>query len=120
MHKACQQIEKAMPNIDLIIEVIDARIPYSSENPMIQTLRGDKPFLKVLNKVDLADPDMTERWIAHFNAQLNMRAIAISASDSKQAQRVLDECRRLVPITEDAFKQLKTMIMGIPNVGKST
>ncbi|MFK8115233.1 MAG: ribosome biogenesis GTPase YlqF, partial [Rubripirellula sp.] len=66
MHKAKLEIQAALPKVDVVIEVLDARIPYSSENPMLAELRGDKPCLKVLAKSDLADDAMTERWLKHF------------------------------------------------------
>ena len=62
MHKARLQMKETLPRVDLLIEVLDARIPYSSENPMLAELRGDKPCLKVLAKSDLADPEMTDQW----------------------------------------------------------
>lgn len=64
MHKARKEIKKVMPQMDLIIEVVDARIPFSSENPLVPALRGDTPLIKVLNKRDLADPEITEQWLA--------------------------------------------------------
>mgnify|MGYP000380029550 CR=1 FL=1 len=69
MHKARKEIEEAIPQVDVIIEVLDARIPFSSENPMISQLRGDKPVVKVLNKRDLADPELTQLWIDHFEQE---------------------------------------------------
>ncbi len=63
MHKARKEIKKVMPQMDLIIEVLDARIPFSSENPLVPALRGDTPVIKVLNKRDLADPDITAQWL---------------------------------------------------------
>ena len=62
MHKAQKEIKEALPQVDVLIEVLDARIPYSSENPLIAELRGDKPCIKVLSKTDLADPDVTAAW----------------------------------------------------------
>ena len=65
MHKAGQEMKKILPQMDLIIEVLDARLPYSSSNPMLAAIRGDKPCLKILNKADLADPQMTAVWQVH-------------------------------------------------------
>lgn len=64
MHKAQKEMQEVLPKIDLLIEVLDARIPYSSENPMIEALRGDKPCIKVLSKSDLADPERTAMWLS--------------------------------------------------------
>lgn len=73
MHKARKEIEEVIPQIDVIIEVLDARIPYSSENPMIAGIRGEKPCIKVLNKRDLADPELTELWIEHYEKEQGVK-----------------------------------------------
>jgi len=69
MNKARREIAKAMPKVNLLIEVLDARIPYTSENPMVAQLRGDTPCIKVLNKSDMADPAVTEAWLHHFEKE---------------------------------------------------
>jgi ribosome biogenesis GTPase A len=120
MHKARKEIEEVIPQVDVIIEVLDARIPFSSENPMIAHLRGDKPVVKVLNKRDLADPEMTDLWIAHLEKEQGVRAIAITTQIPAEVQQILELCRKLAPHREDIGKNIRTMIMGIPNVGKST
>lgn len=120
MHKARKEIEEAIPQIDVIIEVLDARIPFSSENPMISELRGEKPVVKVLNKRDLADPELTQLWIDHFEQQNNVKAMAITTSNPQEVHKILDLCRKLAPHREEVGKNIRTMIMGIPNVGKST
>lgn len=66
MNKARNEVKEIMPEMDIVIEVIDARIPYSSENPMVAALRGQKPVIKILNKADLADPERTQIWLDHF------------------------------------------------------
>ncbi|ANU38136.1 ribosome biogenesis GTPase YlqF [Vibrio scophthalmi] len=120
MHKAQKEIAEAIPQIDVIIEVLDARIPFSSENPMISELRGDKPVVKVLNKRDLADPEMTQLWIEHLEKEQNVKAMAITTSQPQEVQKILELCRKLAPHREEIGKNIRTMIMGIPNVGKST
>ncbi|WP_111976424.1 ribosome biogenesis GTPase YlqF [Algibacillus agarilyticus] len=120
MHKAQKEIAEIMPAIDVIIEVLDARIPYSSNNPMIATLRGDKPFIKVLNKKDLADPVTTQLWLDYFNAQLGTKAIAISARNVTETKQIFALCAELAPHRVQQGKQLRALICGIPNVGKST
>ncbi|MBD8514179.1 ribosome biogenesis GTPase YlqF [Photobacterium sp. CAU 1568] len=120
MHKARKEIEEAIPKVDVIIEVLDARIPFSSENPLIASLRGDKPVIKVLNKRDLADPEMTELWIAHLEKEHNVKAMAITTENQNEVHKILELCRKLVPNREEMGKNIRTMIMGIPNVGKST
>lgn len=78
MHKARKEIAEAMPQIDLVIEVLDARIPYSSENPMVASLRGDRPCIKLLNKCDLADPEITAQWIEYLEKEQGVKAMAVT------------------------------------------
>ncbi|OOE74765.1 ribosome biogenesis GTPase YlqF [Salinivibrio sp. ML290] len=120
MHKARKEIEEVVPKIDVIIEVLDARIPFSSENPLISTLRGEKPVIKVLNKRDLADPTMTEMWMAHLEKEQGVSAMAITTSHPHEVNQIMDRCRSLAPHRETMGKNIRSMIMGIPNVGKST
>tara|TARA_B110000116_G_scaffold271361_1_gene291928 strand:- start:509 stop:1465 length:957 start_codon:yes stop_codon:yes gene_type:complete len=120
MHKAQKEMQEVLPKIDLLIEVLDARIPYSSENPMIEALRGDKPCIKLLSKSDLADPAMTAQWQAHFESQKNVKTLAITTEQPSIAKQIPDLCRKLCPHVEGQHKTLQTMIVGIPNVGKST
>ncbi|WP_333003971.1 ribosome biogenesis GTPase YlqF [Vibrio coralliilyticus] len=120
MHKARKEIEEAIPQVDVIIEVLDARIPFSSENPMISEIRGEKPVVKVLNKRDLADPELTQLWIEHFEKEHNVKAMAITTSSTQEVNKILELCRKLAPHREEIGKNIRTMIMGIPNVGKST
>ncbi|WP_038176446.1 MULTISPECIES: ribosome biogenesis GTPase YlqF [Vibrio] len=120
MHKARKEIEEAIPQVDVIIEVLDARIPFSSENPMISELRGNKPVVKVLNKRDLADPELTQLWIDHLEKESNVKAMAITTSNVQEVNKILELCRKLAPHREEIGKNIRTMIMGIPNVGKST
>ncbi|GAD79927.1 ribosome biogenesis GTPase YlqF [Vibrio ezurae] len=120
MHKASKEIEEVIPQIDVIIEVLDARIPYSSENPVISKLRGDKPCVKVLNKRDLSDPELTQRWIEHFELQDGVKAMAVTTENPQEIHKIMEICRKLAPHREAMGKNIRTMIMGIPNVGKST
>ncbi|MGS0680138.1 ribosome biogenesis GTPase YlqF [Shewanella sp. 125m-7] len=120
MHKARKEIEEVMPQVDLVIEVLDARIPYSSENPMVQTLRGDKPCIKLLNKSDLADPKTTQAWIEYLEQEQGVKAMAITTLQASQVKKIPDLCRKFVPNRDKIEKDIRTMIMGIPNVGKST
>ena len=120
MHKARKEIEEAIPRIDIIIEVLDARIPFSSENPMIRRIRKDKLVIKVLNKRDLADPEMTALWLAHLEKEQGVKAIAITTNEISEVNKIMELCQKLVPHRTDMGKQIRTIIMGIPNVGKST
>ena len=122
MTSARKKAAETMANIDVVIEVLDARLPQASSNPMIQELRGfrQRPCLKLLNKTDLADPAATRDWLAFFNAQKNVKAVAISAKKGGDVSRLPALCQALAPHRNDNFKPLRLMIMGIPNVGKST
>jgi ribosome biogenesis GTPase A len=120
MHKARKEIEEAIPQVDVIIEVLDARIPFSSENPLISSLRGEKPVVKVLNKRDLADPELTQLWIEHLEKEQGVKALAVTTSNKEEVHKIMELCRKLAPHRESMGKNIRTMIMGIPNVGKST
>lgn len=113
-------IERVKDGIDVVIELLDARLPGSSVNPLLAELTRGKPALKVLNKQDLADPARTELWLAHFNSQPETRAIGLDASVSAPAQRLIAACRELAPLRGGMVKPMRVLICGIPNVGKST
>lgn len=119
MHKAQKEVREAASQIDLYIEVLDARLPYSSQNPMIAELRGDKPSIKVLTKTDLADPERTEIWQQYFEREAGVKTLAITNQQSSKAKILPDLCRKLLP-DNNQFKTINAMILGIPNVGKST
>lgn len=120
MHKAQKEIKEILPQIDVVIEVCDARLPFSSENPMITEIRGDKPLIKILNKSDLADPDSTKIWLDYLESQHNVKAIALTTDNPGVAKNLINLIRKLVPNKDQEGKQINAMIMGIPNVGKST
>ena len=120
MNKARREIAKAMPKVNLIIEVLDARIPFSSENPLVEGLRGDTPCIKVLNKADLADPEETDRWMAHFERQEGVSAVALNGLEKKRVKALIPLANSLLPADRAKGKTVTTMILGIPNVGKST
>ncbi|MCL4140327.1 UNVERIFIED_CONTAM: hypothetical protein GTU68_038100 [Idotea baltica] len=120
MHKASKEMRKIMPQVDLMIEVLDGRIPFSSENPMLAQLRGDKPCIKVLSKCDLADPALTQIWQAYLEQEKDVKTIALTTEDPEGMKAILDLCHRLVPNKSSGVKNIQAMIMGIPNVGKST
>ena len=113
---------ETMRTTDLVIEVLDARAPQSSCNPVFERLRraGKRPALKLLNKSDMADPEQTRRWLQHYNAQDGVQAIALCAKKQGELERVLTACRALRPDRGAPDKPLRMMILGIPNVGKST
>ena len=126
MTKAQRMIEENLSMVDAVCEILDARIPYSSRNPDIDRLAGDKPRLVILNRVDLADPQMTARWRKYFES----RGLAILETDAKSGTGVgsfAPAVRRLLKDKLAAYeakgqvgRPLRVMILGIPNVGKST
>ena len=120
MHKAQKDIKEVLSRVDLLIEVLDARIPHSSENPAIAKLRGDLPCIKLLNKSDLADPLATEAWQAHLESSRGVRALATSSEQPAAIKALVSQCRQLVPHKGGVGKPVNAMIVGIPNVGKST
>jgi len=111
-----------MEFVDVVIEVLDARLPEASCNPMIKELREhrQRPCLKVLNKADLADPEVTQVWIDFYNKQEGVKAVALSCKSASEAAKVPKLCQPLAPHRNSTHKPLRMMIMGIPNVGKST
>jgi ribosome biogenesis GTPase A len=125
MHKAQKEIKEMLPKVDLLIEVLDSRIPFSSSNPVISEL-GDfkgleRPIIKIMNKSDLADPELTQLWCQHFESQQNVRAIPVSAHERPaELSKIVDIARKLAPNRVAKNEPVRAMIMGIPNVGKST
>src|SRR5690606_30485102 len=120
MHKARKDIAEIMPQVDVIIEVLDARIPFSSENPLVPALRGDTPCIKVLNKADLADPETTALWIAQLEQTQGIKALPISQQNPEQIRQLLALCESFLPHRNLDIRAARAMIMGVPNVGKST
>ena len=120
MNKARKKISEAMPDIDLVIEVLDARLPFSSTNPLVNELRGDKPTIKVLNKADLADPKTTQAWVRYFSEQAQTQALPMVAEDRKQVKQLIALAKKVGQAQMEKNRAVRVMIMGIPNVGKST
>ena len=120
MHKSHQLLIEMMPKVDIMIEVLDARLPFSSANPMFTELRGHKPCIKLLNKNDLADPVATKAWVTHFEQEAGVRALPIEATRKRDVDRILKLCRLLVPNRGKMGKAIRALVVGIPNVGKST
>lgn len=119
MHKAQKEVRETASQIDMYIEVIDARLPYSSLNPLITELRGNKPSIKVFTKTDLADPELTTVWRDYFEQQDGVKTLLVSPDTPTKANFLPDLCRKMLPDTKD-FITINAMILGIPNVGKST
>ena len=126
MTKAERMIGENMKLVDAVAEVLDARIPASSRNPDLARLAGDKPRLVILNRTDLADPTVTARWREWFRRQ----GIAVLETDAKSGRGVRDFGPSVRGILRDRLaaleakgqgsRPLRVMIVGIPNVGKST
>ena len=120
MHLTRKAIGERIKEIDVVIEMLDARLPGSSANPMLAELIKGKPALKILSKQDLADPDLTAQWLAHYNAKPGICAIGLDTSMSSPAKALIDTCQQLAPNRGGMVKPMRVLICGIPNVGKST
>ena len=120
MHLTRQAIAERIEGIDVVIELLDARLPGSSANPLLAQLTHGKPALKVLNKQDLADPLRTETWLAYYQALPATQALALDASEVAPARRLIKACRDLAPQRMGLARPMRVLICGIPNVGKST
>lgn len=113
-------VARLKSGIDVVIELLDARLPGASANPLLAALTAGKPALKLLNKQDLADPARTALWLAHYNALPATQAIGLDASEAAPAARLIQACRALAPLRGGMVKPLRVLICGVPNVGKST
>lgn len=120
MTKARRELAALIPSQDVIIEVLDARLPASSANPVITELRGATPCIKVLTKSDLADPGLTQAWIRHLEAEAKVTAFAASTERPKETRkRIVELCQKL-ELRHGPKKPTRALIAGVPNVGKST
>ena len=119
MHKAGKEFKQILPQVDLVIEVLDARLPGSSENPLLAELRGDKPCLKLLNKSDLADHAILDDWVAALQQQSGITTLVCNIHDDSIA-RIPGLCRQMIARHDNRSAMVYALIAGIPNVGKST
>jgi ribosome biogenesis GTPase A len=119
MAKATRELKEQLKQIQLVIEVLDARIPYSSQNPTVANLISHKPRLVLLNKKDLADPDHTNRWITYLNQHSGVHTIAINSLKRSDMRSIIAYCESQLLLSKRTYKRLNVMIVGIPNVGKS-
>ena len=120
MHLTQKAIAARVKDIDVVIELLDARLPGSSANPLLAQLTAARPTLKVLNKQDLADPARTAAWLDWYNARPETRAIALDASVAAPARALIDAAQALAPQRGGLARPLRVLICGVPNVGKST
>ncbi|MBO5060327.1 MAG: ribosome biogenesis GTPase YlqF [Clostridia bacterium] len=125
MAKTRRMIEENLRNIDVVVEILDARIPFSGRNPNFDDIIADKPRLVVMNKYDLADSSVTDKWIAWYNKN-GIKVIPISCSTGMGISKIAPAARELIKDKLDKAKEkgmnrsVKIMMVGIPNVGKST
>jgi len=121
MGKALEQIQDLIKRVDVVIEVLDARLPHSSANHKLQELRRTKPWIKVLNKHDLADPFVTKAWVREFELQSGVRALPMSAKKHGDTKPLIRLCQTMAsPKRGKPGLPVRVMVVGIPNVGKST
>jgi ribosome biogenesis GTPase A len=120
MHKANKDMIKVLPQVDLVIELLDCRLPYSSQNPSIATLAKGKPCIKILSKSDLADPEITLLWQEYFEQSAAVKTMLTTLDRTDKAQKLIQLCHKMVPRLAKAKFNLQAMVTGIPNVGKST
>ncbi|WP_106460742.1 ribosome biogenesis GTPase YlqF [Anaerococcus sp. Marseille-P3915] len=126
MKKTKEEIEKNLKLVDIVLEIIDARIPESSRNPMFDDILGTKPRLMIMNKADLADPVENQKWIRHFHDE-GIEAILLNSKEKINTKRIYDHARVVLKDKFDKHKEknidnplIRMMIVGIPNSGKST
>lgn len=120
MHKAQKEVRQRLNEVDVIIQVLDARLPASSSNPMLEEIGKDKPTIKILNKTDLADPELTLRWQKHLEQAHHIKTLAFNAQQTDRKQQLLTLIKKMVPEKVNSVKTIQALIIGIPNVGKST
>lgn len=117
MNRARREIADAIARCDVVIELVDARLPHASRNPMLEGLAESKPVLTLFAKADLADPAVTDEWL---EAWPGPRPLALSMGVRRDVGRIPARCRELAPHRGGPGRTLKMLVVGIPNVGKST
>ena len=126
MTKAIRMMQDSIKLIDVVIELVDARLPLSSRNPVIDQLIGNKAHLLLLNKEDMADEKVTKEWLGYFKAQ-NIEACSVSSVSGKKLSFIFDKCKALLSDKIKREKEkgivnrsIKIMVCGVTNVGKSS
>ena len=126
MSKARRQVQESIKFVDFVTILVDARLPLSSQNPMLTKIVGDKPKLLILNKADLADPTLTKEWQAYFESR-GIKTLAINSKEQSAVKKVTEAAKKLMADKLARQRErgiqietLRTMIIGIPNAGKST
>lgn len=126
MSKARRQVQENLKHVDFVTILVDARLPLSSQNPMLTKIVGDKPKLLILNKADLADSNRTKEWRSYFEGQ-GIKTLVINSKEQSTVKLVTDAAKSLMADKYQRLRErgiqketLRTMIIGIPNAGKST
>lgn len=126
MSKARRQVQENIKHVDFVTILVDARLPLSSQNPMLTKIVGDKPKLMILNKADLADKSRTQEW-RHFYESQGIKTLAINSKEQSTVKKVTEAAKELMTDKIQKLRDrgiqketLRTMIIGIPNAGKST
>ncbi|MGG6831337.1 UNVERIFIED_CONTAM: ribosome biogenesis GTPase YlqF [Streptococcus canis] len=126
MSKARRQVQENLKHVDFVTILVDARLPLSSQNPMLTKIVGDKPKLMILNKADLADAARTKEWKAYYENQ-GIKTLAINSKEQPTVKKVTEAAKELMADKIQRLRDrgiqketLRTMIIGIPNAGKST
>lgn len=126
MSKARRQVQENLKHVDFVTILVDARLPLSSQNPMLTKIVGDKPKLMILNKADLADATRTKEWKVYYESQ-GIKTLAINSKEQSTVKKVTEAAKELMADKIQCLRDrgiqketLRTMIIGIPNAGKST
>lgn len=126
MTKAKRMMEQQLKLVDVVVEMLDARIPRSSSNPMLIQMLGDKPKVVALNKIDMADPEKTEKWLQTFKNS-GLPVCKVDCSTGKGVKQMVAAIQQVArPVTDKWLRKgvrnrsIRVMIVGVPNVGKST
>lgn len=126
MSKARRQVQENVKHVDFVTILVDARLPLSSQNPMLTKIVGDKPKLMILNKADLADATRTKEWKDYYESQ-GIKTLAINSKEQSTVKKVTEAAKELMADKIQRLRErgiqketLRTMIIGIPNAGKST
>ena len=126
MTRTRRQIEKSLKQVDIVAEIIDARIPVSSRNPVLKSIINNKPKIVLLNKCDIADKKCTDKWVAYFKSK-NVTALPVDCKSGRGLKNILPACKEVLSEQIAAWNRkgmvgrpIRIMIVGIPNVGKSS